>query len=122
MYTYETGETIALSIVVSWLGEVKFYSPVHGYFITNFNNHIKSVINVLRMLFDLIDSNKEDMIKYYYIEAEEPEEPEETEETVKDVMEVKQALNAECGLWPSANEVSTGYHKSRRYNQLTIRY
>lgn len=30
--------------------------------------------------------------------------------------------NVECGLWPSANEESTGYHKSRRYNQLTIRY
>lgn len=30
--------------------------------------------------------------------------------------------NVECGLWTSANEVSTGYHKSRRYNQITIRY
>lgn len=30
--------------------------------------------------------------------------------------------NVECGLWTSATEVSTGYHKSRRYNQLTIRY
>lgn len=30
--------------------------------------------------------------------------------------------NVECGLWTSANEVSTGYHKSRRYTQLTIRY
>lgn len=30
--------------------------------------------------------------------------------------------NVECGLWPSANEVSTGYHKSRSYNHLTIRY
>lgn len=30
--------------------------------------------------------------------------------------------NVECGLWTSANEESTGYHKSRRYNQLTIRY
>ena len=30
--------------------------------------------------------------------------------------------NVECGLWTSANEVSTGYHKSRRYNQMTIRY
>lgn len=26
------------------------------------------------------------------------------------------------GIWTSATEVSTGYHKSRRYNQLTIRY
>lgn len=30
--------------------------------------------------------------------------------------------NVECGLWTSATEESTGYHKSRRYNQLTIRY
>lgn len=30
--------------------------------------------------------------------------------------------NVECGLWTSATEVSTGYHKARRYNQLTIRY
>lgn len=30
--------------------------------------------------------------------------------------------NVECGLWTSANEESTGYHKSRRYNHLTIRY
>nr|DAS72601.1 MAG TPA: hypothetical protein [Caudoviricetes sp.] len=30
--------------------------------------------------------------------------------------------NVECSLWTSANEVSTGYHKSRRYDHLTIRY
>lgn len=30
--------------------------------------------------------------------------------------------NVECGLWTSATEESTGYHKSRRYNHLTIRY
>lgn len=79
-YTYKTGETIAVDIEVTFLGEVKFYSPVHSYYISNFSNHIKSVINVLRMLFDLIDSNKEDMIKYYEIKTEEPEEPEETTE------------------------------------------
>lgn len=90
-YTYKTGEAIALDIDVTFLGEVKFYSPVHGYYISNFNNHIKSVINTLRMLFDLIDSNKEDMIKYYAIKTEE------TEETVKEVMEVKQELNARFG-------------------------
>ena len=92
-YTYKTGETIAVNIESSWLGQVKFYSHVHSYYISNFNNHIKSVINVLRMLFDMIDSNKDIMIKYNEIETEEPEEPEEpeeTEETVKDVMEVKQ--------------------------------
>lgn len=30
--------------------------------------------------------------------------------------------NVECGLWTSATEVSTGFHKSRRYNQMSIRY
>ena len=30
--------------------------------------------------------------------------------------------NVESGLWASVNEESTGYHKSRRYNQLTMRY
>lgn len=90
-YTYKTGETIAVDIDVTLLGEVKFYSPVHGYYISNFNNHIKSVINVLRMLFDLIESNKDTMIKYNEIETEE------SEETVKDVMEVKQKLNAQFG-------------------------
>lgn len=116
-YTYETGETIAVNIDNSWLGQVKFYSHVHNYYISNFNNHIKSVINVLRMLFDMIDSNKDIMIKYNEIETEEseeteetadtngeditentePEETEETEETVKDIMEVKQKLNARFG-------------------------
>lgn len=69
-YTYETGEPIAVDINVTFLGEVKFYSPVHGYYISNFNNHIKSVINVLRMLFDMIDSNKDIMIKYNEIAPE----------------------------------------------------
>ena len=80
-YTYEMGETISVDITVTRLGEVKFYSHVHGYYISNFNNHTKSVINVLRMLFDMIDSNKEVMIKYYAIKTEEPEEIEEAEET-----------------------------------------
>lgn len=96
-YTYETGETIAVNIENTWLGEVKFYSHVHSYYISNFNNHIKSVINVLRMLFDMIDSNKDIMIKYNEIETEDPEETEEPEETVKDIMEVKQALNSRFG-------------------------
>ena len=34
-YTYETGETIAVDITVTLLGEVKFYSPVHCYYISN---------------------------------------------------------------------------------------
>lgn len=85
-YTYETGETIAVDIDVSWLGEVKFYSPVHCYYISNFNNYTKSVINVLRMLFDMIDSNKDAMVNYYKIKTEETEETTEKEDckTVKE--------------------------------------
>lgn len=96
-YTYETGETIALDIDVTRLGEVKFYSPVHCYYISNFNNHTKSVINVLRMLFDMIDSNKDAMLNYY--KTEETEETTEKEDckTVKDIMEVKQELNSSFG-------------------------
>lgn len=82
-YTYETGETIALNIDISWLGEVKFYSPVHSYYISNFNNHTKSVINVLRVLFDMIDSNKDDMVNYYKIKTEETPEKEDCK-TVKE--------------------------------------
>ena len=76
VYTYETGETIALHIDVTRLGEVKFYSPVHQYYISNFSKGIKSVINVFRMLFDLIECNTKEMINYYEIE-------EETEETLE---------------------------------------
>lgn len=77
-YTYETGEVIELNIDVTRLGEVKFYSHIHSHYISNFNNHIKSAINVLRILFDLIDSNKEEMLRYYGVEAEATEKPEET--------------------------------------------
>lgn len=111
-YTYETGETISVDITVTRLGEVKFFSSVHWYYISNFGHHVKSVINVFRILFDMIDSNKDIMIKYNEIaETEEPEETEETEnansasvndvfdgcKTVKEVMEVKQELNARFG-------------------------
>lgn len=67
-YTYETGEEIAITITASYLGQVSFYSNIHQYYISNFNNHIKSVINVMRTLFDLIDCNKDDMLKWYTIE------------------------------------------------------
>lgn len=80
-YTYETGETIGLHIDVTRLGEVKFYSPVHCYYISNFSNHIKSVINVCRMLFELLECNKKQMINHYEIETSETSETEETEET-----------------------------------------
>lgn len=67
-YTYETGEEIAITITASYLGQVSFYSNIHHYYITNFNNHTKSVINVMRALFDLIDCNKDDMLKWYTVE------------------------------------------------------
>lgn len=50
-YTYETGETISVDITATNFGEVKFYSNVHCHYISNFNSHVKSVINVFRMLF-----------------------------------------------------------------------
>lgn len=82
-YTYETGEVIKLNIDVTRLGEVKFYSHVHSHYISNFNNHIKSVINVLRILFDLIDSNKEEMIRNYGVEPEFTSSPEAAEASVE---------------------------------------
>lgn len=76
-YTYETGEEIAITITSSYLGQVSFYSHIHHYYISNFNNHIKSVINVMRLLFDLIDCNKDDMLEYYRtVETKETDETE----------------------------------------------
>lgn len=76
-YTYETGEEIAITITASYLGQVSFYSNIHHYYISNFNNHIKSVINVMRILFDLIDCNKDDMLEYYRtVETKETDETE----------------------------------------------
>lgn len=76
-YTYETGEEIAITITSSYLGQVSFYSHIHHYYISNFNNHTKSVINVMRLLFDLIDCNKDDMLEYYRtVETKETDETE----------------------------------------------
>lgn len=76
-YTYETGEEIAITITSSYLGKVSFYSHIHHYYISNFNNHTKSVINVMRLLFDLIDCNKDDMLEYYRtVETKETDETE----------------------------------------------
>lgn len=76
-YTYETGEEIAITITASYLGQVSFYSNIHHYYISNFNNHTKSVINVMRILFDLIDCNKDDMLEYYRtVETKETDETE----------------------------------------------
>ena len=76
-YTYETGEEIAITITASYLGQVSFYSNIHHYYISNFNIHTKSVINVMRILFDLIDCNKDDMLEYYRtVETKETDETE----------------------------------------------
>ena len=76
-YTYETGEEIAITITASYLGQVSFYSNIHHYYISNFSNHIKSVINVMRILFDLVDCNKDDMLDYYRtVETKETDETE----------------------------------------------
>lgn len=76
-YTYETGEEIAITITSSYLGQVSFYSHIHHYYISNFNIHTKSVINVMRLLFALIDCNKDDMLEYYRtVETKETDETE----------------------------------------------
>lgn len=76
-YTYETGEEIAITITSSYLGQVSFYSHIHHYYISNFSNRTKSVINVMRLLFDLIDCNKDDMLEYYRtVETKETDETE----------------------------------------------
>jgi hypothetical protein len=76
-YTYETGEEIAITITSSYLGKVSFYSHIHHYYISNFSSHTKSVINVMRLLFDLIDCNKDDMLEYYRtVETKETDETE----------------------------------------------
>lgn len=77
-YTYNDGYRVCLEITISSLGEVKFYSPVHCYYISSFGKSFKSAINVVRMLFDLIECNREAMLRYY---GEEPEQP--TEEVAE---------------------------------------
>lgn len=110
-YTYETGETISVDITVTRLGEVKFFSSVHWYYISNFGHHVKSVINVFRILFDMIDSNKDIMIKYNEIaETEETEQYtdmcEETNETEKHYYDytsedfIKAGIAKECTTCP----------------------
>lgn len=83
-YTYETGEEIAITITASYLGQVSFYSIMHHYYISNYNNHVKSVINVMRILFDLIDCNKDDMLKWYTVE--ETADTAQSEECIKDTI------------------------------------
>ena len=45
-----------------------------------------------------------------------------TSDYIRYVVRKVSMSNVECGLWTSATEESTGYHKSKRYNQLTMRY
>ena len=45
-----------------------------------------------------------------------------TSDYIRYIIKKVSMCNVDCGLWTSATEESTGYHKSRRYNQLTMRY
>ena len=45
-----------------------------------------------------------------------------TSDFIRYVTKKVSMCNVECGFWNSAIEESTGYHKSKRYNQSTMRY
>lgn len=62
------------------------------------------------------------LAKMYSRNADLAKENKVTSDYIRYVIRKVSMCNVECGLWTSANEISTGYHKSRRYNQLTIRY
>lgn len=61
------------------------------------------------------------LAKMYSINAVLVDENKVTSDYIRFVTRKVSMCNVECGFWTSANEESTGYHKSRRYNQLTMR-
>ena len=62
------------------------------------------------------------LAKMYSRNAELVYENKATSDYIRYVTKKVSMCNVDCGLWTSATEESTGYHKSRRYNQLTMRY
>lgn len=62
------------------------------------------------------------LAKIYSRNADLVDENKVTSDYIRYVTRKVSMCNVECGIWTSANEESTGYHKSRRYNQLTMRY
>ena len=62
------------------------------------------------------------LAKMYSRNAELVYENKVTSDFIRYVTKKVSMCNVECGLWNSANEESTGYHKSRIYNHSTMRY
>ena len=62
------------------------------------------------------------LAKIYSRNADLVDENKVTSDYIRYVTRKVSMCNVECGVWTSANEESTGYHKSRRYNQATLRH
>lgn len=62
------------------------------------------------------------LAKIYSRNADLVDENKVTSDYIRYVTRKVSMCNVECGVWTSANEESTGYHKSRRYNQVTLRH
>ena len=62
------------------------------------------------------------LAKIYSRNADLVDENKVTSDYIRYVTKKVSMCNVECGVWTSANEESTGYHKSRRYNQLIMKY
>lgn len=62
------------------------------------------------------------LVKIYSRNADLVDENKVTSDYIRYVTRKVSMCNVECGVWTSASEESTGYHKSRRYNQATLRH
>lgn len=82
---------------------------------------VKELIHDLRKC-KSCHSYEKRLAKIYSINADLVDENKVTSDYIRYVTRKISMCNVECGVWASANEESTGYHKSRRYNQLTMRY
>ena len=82
---------------------------------------VKELIHDLRKCKSVRTYEKR-LAKMYNRNADLVDEHKVTSDFIRYVTRKISMCNVESGLWASANEESTGYHKSRRYNQLTMRY
>lgn len=62
------------------------------------------------------------LAKMYSRNADLVDENKVTSDYIRYVTRKVSMCNVECGVWTSANEESTGYHKSRRYDEVTLRH
>lgn len=82
---------------------------------------VKELIHDLRKC-KSCHSYEKRLAKMYSRNADLVDENKVTSDYIRFVTRKVSMCNVECGFWTSANEESTGYHKSRRYNQLTLRH